>query len=99
MAFDRNLRFTGRESELSKLDKPFFQDGQNTKVAVIGVGGVGKTRLVIEIQELEERGREKEAEAKAKREEQRAELQRQQDQHIRGFQAKSRGERQRLMAS
>jgi tetratricopeptide (TPR) repeat protein len=49
MPFERNLRFTGRESELSKVETLLFQDGQNTKVAVTGLGGVGKTQLAIEL--------------------------------------------------
>lgn len=46
--FEVNLRFTGRESELEKLDKLFASSQRTTKVAITGLGGVGKTQLVLE---------------------------------------------------
>ncbi|KAF1814281.1 HET-domain-containing protein [Eremomyces bilateralis CBS 781.70] len=46
--FERNLRFTGRESELSQIEKLLFRHDQTTKVAITGLGGVGKTQLAIE---------------------------------------------------
>jgi tetratricopeptide (TPR) repeat protein len=49
MPFERNPRFTGRESELSRLEKLLFHSGQTTKVAITGLGGVGKTQLAIEL--------------------------------------------------
>ncbi|KAF1814208.1 HET-domain-containing protein, partial [Eremomyces bilateralis CBS 781.70] len=49
ISFDRNPRFTGRESELSRIEKLLFRHGQTTKVAITGLGGVGKTQLAIEI--------------------------------------------------
>ena len=49
MPFERNPRFTGRESELSRLEQLLFQSGQTTKVAITGLGGVGKTQLAIEL--------------------------------------------------
>ncbi|KAF2189111.1 HET-domain-containing protein [Zopfia rhizophila CBS 207.26] len=48
MPFERNLRFIGRESELSRIEKLLSQHGQTTKVAITGLGGVGKTQLAIE---------------------------------------------------
>ncbi|KAF2194690.1 HET-domain-containing protein [Zopfia rhizophila CBS 207.26] len=47
--FDRNPRFTGREIQLAKLGDTLFVGGQTTKVAVMGLGGVGKTQLVLEL--------------------------------------------------
>ncbi|KAF2188822.1 TPR-like protein, partial [Zopfia rhizophila CBS 207.26] len=47
MPFERNLRFIGRESELSRIEKLLSQHGQTTKVAITGLGGVGKTQLAI----------------------------------------------------
>ena len=46
--FDRNRRFTGRDSVLSQLQDMLFEKDQTTKVAVWGLGGVGKTQLVLE---------------------------------------------------
>ncbi|KFZ24051.1 hypothetical protein V502_01463 [Pseudogymnoascus sp. VKM F-4520 (FW-2644)] len=45
--FDRNPNFTGRESQLAKLEEKFFEKGQTTKVAVTGLGGVGKTQVTL----------------------------------------------------
>jgi tetratricopeptide (TPR) repeat protein len=47
--FDRNHRFTGRESQLSQLQEMLFTKDQSIKIAVIGLGGVGKTQLVLEL--------------------------------------------------
>jgi hypothetical protein len=41
--FERNPRFTGREFQLAKLVEALFVGGQTAKVAVMGLGGVGKT--------------------------------------------------------
>jgi putative protein kinase ArgK-like GTPase of G3E family len=49
MPFERNPRFTGRESELSRLEKLLSHTGRTTKVAITGLGGVGKTQLAIEL--------------------------------------------------
>ena len=49
MPFERNPRFTGRESELFKLEKLLSHTGRTTKVAITGLGGVGKTQLAIEL--------------------------------------------------
>src|SRR5438045_295624 len=37
--FERNPRFTGRESELAKLEEMLFAGGHTAKVAVMGLGG------------------------------------------------------------
>lgn len=47
--FERNLRFTDREAELTKLENTLFARNQFTKVAVCGLGGVGKSQLVLEL--------------------------------------------------
>jgi tetratricopeptide (TPR) repeat protein len=49
MPFERNPRFTGRESELSRLEKLLSHTGRTTQVAITGLGGVGKTQLAIEL--------------------------------------------------
>src|ERR1700753_1553511 len=49
MPFQRNPRFTGRENELSKLKEMLFINGQTTKIAIAGLGGAGKTQLIIEL--------------------------------------------------
>ncbi|KAL9027364.1 MAG: hypothetical protein Q9196_004100 [Gyalolechia fulgens] len=46
--FERNTRFTGRESELAELQNMLFTNNQFTKTAISGLGGVGKTQLVLE---------------------------------------------------
>ncbi|RYP93273.1 hypothetical protein DL770_000648 [Monosporascus sp. CRB-9-2] len=47
--FERNTRFTDRESELAELENKLFANNQFTKTAVCGLGGVGKTQLVLEL--------------------------------------------------
>ena len=47
--FERNPRFTGRELQLAELGEMVFVGGQTAKVAVTGLGGVGKTQLVLEL--------------------------------------------------
>ena len=47
--FDRNPNFTGRESQLAQLEEKLFRGGRTTKFAVTGLGGVGKTQLVLEL--------------------------------------------------
>jgi tetratricopeptide (TPR) repeat protein len=47
--FDRNPNFTGRESQLAQLEEKLFGGGRTTKFAVTGLGGVGKTQLVLEL--------------------------------------------------
>jgi len=47
--FDRNPRFTGRESILAGIEGKLFQAEQTTKTAIVGLGGIGKTQLALEL--------------------------------------------------
>ncbi|KAH8587674.1 hypothetical protein B0O99DRAFT_694230 [Bisporella sp. PMI_857] len=47
--FNRNPNFTGRTIQLAKLEEMVFRQNHTTKLAVTGLGGVGKTQLVIEL--------------------------------------------------
>jgi hypothetical protein len=47
--FDKNPNFTGRRSELAKIEEKLFGGAQTTKVAIWGLGGVGKTQLLLEL--------------------------------------------------
>src|ERR1700761_241675 len=50
MPFERNSNFTGRESELSRLEELLHPKvhTSTSKVAIYGLGGMGKTQLAIE---------------------------------------------------
>jgi tetratricopeptide (TPR) repeat protein len=47
--FERNQRFTGRISQLNQLKDLLTAKDSTTKVAITGLGGVGKTQLVLEL--------------------------------------------------
>ncbi|KAF7507643.1 hypothetical protein GJ744_010196 [Endocarpon pusillum] len=47
--FEKNPRFTGRESQLAQLEEMLFATDRTTKVAIMGLGGVGKTQLALEL--------------------------------------------------
>ncbi|KAF2260180.1 HET-domain-containing protein [Lojkania enalia] len=47
--FERNSRFTSREPQLAQLEGMLFAKNHTTKVAIMGLGGVGKTQLVLEL--------------------------------------------------
>jgi tetratricopeptide (TPR) repeat protein len=49
--FERNCRFTGREPELARLEKMLLakHHDRTLKLAIAGLGGVGKTQLVLEL--------------------------------------------------
>ena len=50
MPFERNPNFTGRKELLDNLQRRLKQRSDSTKrIAVIGLGGVGKTQLVLEL--------------------------------------------------
>lgn len=47
--FKRNPYFTGRESQLAELNARLITTSRTSKVAVVGLGGIGKTQLVLEL--------------------------------------------------
>jgi tetratricopeptide (TPR) repeat protein len=47
--FERNPSFTSRESEMTRLRQALFAGQQTAKVAITGLGGVGKTQLALEL--------------------------------------------------
>lgn len=47
--FERNARFTDRKLKLTQLQSTLFANDQFTKAAISGLGGVGKTQLVLEL--------------------------------------------------
>jgi tetratricopeptide (TPR) repeat protein len=46
--FTRNPRFVGRSSQLDQLDMSLFAKDQPSRVAITGLGGVGKTQIALE---------------------------------------------------
>lgn len=47
--FARNSKFVGREAQLHRLESLLFAEGQPSKTAIIGLGGVGKTQVILEL--------------------------------------------------
>jgi Cdc6-like AAA superfamily ATPase len=47
--FEPNSHFTSREPELARLEEILFGKYRTGKLAITGLGGVGKTQLVIEL--------------------------------------------------
>ncbi|CAK7207197.1 hypothetical protein SEUCBS139899_010005, partial [Sporothrix eucalyptigena] len=47
--FERNPCFTGRTAELEHIRRQLFTQHHTAKVAITGLGGIGKTQLVIEL--------------------------------------------------
>lgn len=47
--FERNTIFTGRETQLAQLEQKLFMGERTTKIAITGLGGIGKTQLALEL--------------------------------------------------
>ncbi|KAH7402447.1 hypothetical protein BKA66DRAFT_448776 [Pyrenochaeta sp. MPI-SDFR-AT-0127] len=47
--FRRNRQFVGREAYLTRLQDALFIENQPTRIAITGLGGVGKTQIAIEL--------------------------------------------------
>ncbi|KAN0117100.1 hypothetical protein V8E51_003077 [Hyaloscypha variabilis] len=47
--FDRNPNFTGRGIQLAEVEEKLLGGGRTTKVAITGLGGIGKTQIVLEL--------------------------------------------------
>ncbi|CAI7613920.1 unnamed protein product [Penicillium pancosmium] len=47
--FERNLRFLGREYEVSKIERMILTANSHRKAAISGLGGVGKTQIALEL--------------------------------------------------
>ncbi|KAJ5157873.1 uncharacterized protein N7482_008973 [Penicillium canariense] len=47
--FERNPRFVDREELLGKLKRRLFAQGQSQRIGIFGLGGVGKTQIVLEL--------------------------------------------------
>ncbi|KAL4934882.1 hypothetical protein BDV06DRAFT_217819 [Aspergillus oleicola] len=46
--FARNLRFVGRKQEISRVDGALTQGNGPPKITIYGLGGIGKTQIVLE---------------------------------------------------
>uniref|UniRef100_A0A8H7NHZ5 Nucleoside phosphorylase domain-containing protein n=1 Tax=Bionectria ochroleuca TaxID=29856 RepID=A0A8H7NHZ5_BIOOC len=46
--FARNIRFTGRTTALKKLEDFFFGQEKTQKMALVGLGGIGKTQIALQ---------------------------------------------------
>ncbi|KAI2947422.1 hypothetical protein CBS147321_3046 [Aspergillus niger] len=47
--FRRNLRFAGREDEIIRIEELLLQQNGPRKIAICGLGGVGKTQIALEL--------------------------------------------------
>ncbi|CAN9472976.1 unnamed protein product [Alternaria alternata] len=47
--FGRNWQFVGQASHLNRLENALFTERQPPKIAITGLGGVGKTQIVLEL--------------------------------------------------
>jgi superfamily II DNA or RNA helicase len=46
---EQNMRFLGRQDDVLKLEKMISSRDQTRKVAISGLGGVGKTQIALEL--------------------------------------------------
>jgi tetratricopeptide (TPR) repeat protein len=49
LPLSRNKRFVGRESELERLEHDLYSEDACQRVAIVGLGGVGKTQIALEL--------------------------------------------------
>lgn len=49
LPFARNPRFVGRQQEIDHLESLIFHGSPPTKVAIYGLGGIGKTQIALEL--------------------------------------------------
>ena len=49
VSFERNPRFTGRAFHLIQLVEKLFAKDYTSKIAITGLGGMGKTQVAIEL--------------------------------------------------
>ncbi|GCB25793.1 kinesin light chain [Aspergillus awamori] len=47
--FQRNPRFAGREGEIIRIEELLLQQNGPSKIAICGLGGVGKTQIALEL--------------------------------------------------
>jgi hypothetical protein len=47
--FERNPRFTGRESLLADFENKLFVGEKTTRTATVRLGGIGKTQIALEL--------------------------------------------------
>lgn len=61
LPFSRNKNFTGRQREIAQLQQLLFTDSDGQSVALVGLGGVGKTQIALQLAHLiknnDQRGR------------------------------------------
>ncbi|KAG5791915.1 hypothetical protein H9Q69_009056 [Fusarium xylarioides] len=52
LPLSRNKNFTGRKGTIAKLQKLLFTDQNGQQVALVGLGGVGKTQIALQLAHL-----------------------------------------------